>query len=106
MSNTVEIEFGKKDITNEEVISVIKDIAACKDGSDSCFNLEIIVNNDGYVTAIVVFKDVETAKNFVDAIESRKDDSVLSVKVIGFLKERSYNSASLISPLAFLFISL
>ena len=88
----VEIIFGKKDMTRENIQDVIKKY------TDEEFTIEKFEEdkNTGETKVIIKFKDAEEAKNFVDAI---KESSGVAITSINFLSDPLNSAASKISLL-------
>ena len=85
----VEIVFGKKDMTREEVKEVIK-----KYTNEEFSIVRFEENKNGETKIIIKFNDAEKAKNFVDAI---KESSGVDIVSINFLSEPLSSAASKVS---------
>ena len=93
-SEYVEIVFGKKNITREEAIEIIKEFV----GNDD-FEIVEFEDTDGGKRIIVKFKDIEKANEFVEtAGYGREEGSKSYIKKIGFIDEKDVSLSSFKVP--------
>ena len=89
-TNIVKIVLGTKDMTQEETKNLIKSY------TDEDFTIERFEIGEEQTTVIIVFNNVEAAKNFVGAIETPSNTLLTS---ISFLSEVLCSFSPKLQPL-------
>ena len=95
----MKIVFDRKDITQDEIESIISGIAGCTD----CFEIKDVGSEGDKVTVIIRFDQVSEAKNFVDAISA--DSTNDAYAHFTWLDEPRVSAAQQIVPRAASFLS-
>ena len=97
VSNRVEIVFGSKDLSEENITTTIKKF------TDESFVIEKFESTDGETVVIVRFEDANEASKFIDSV-SASSTNPNSIKKCVFNFEEMKSTAHMAKPLMELFV--
>ena len=95
----VEIVFGKKEMSEQEIKTIIEKYTG---GNE--YEMKIVaVGDDDTTTVIIMFKDVDTAKDFVRTVKDPSRSVSHIVRAVGFVTESDFSLTLRTLPATILF---
>ena len=101
-SNVVKVDYNIAVINDEEVVTVIKRFLDCED----CFTVIEKFDDSGSGSMTIYFRDIPTARRFVDQVTNDSGFSVDGIKSVAYLIKYSFDLSSAVVPAHFCLLAL